>query len=479
MSLTKTVIHSALWNFADQFLRHGISAVSAIVLSYYLLPADFGLLSMLALFLSLGSGLMDFGLREALVRRRKLSIRLLNTAAWGALLLGGTAYAVLFLCAPYIAKFYGQPALTELLRIASLTIILNALQTAPAARLMHSFDFKVLAATSFPASLISNVSAIVLAHFGAGVWALIAQMLIASLISSFLLWRVAGWQLYFGLDVKTALSLCRFGYRLFLSGLISIFVKNAAPIFVGKYLGATLAGYWYFIDRIMDVVMGQLVYVIQNVSYPAFSKLNASGVGLKDACRNVVSLTVFVVSPFLAIGAGVADPLFAFLFDEPWQPAAQYFRWMCITYMMYPLHAINLSILKVKGRTDIFLRLEVIKAVLLVGLVLATVRYGLSAVVAGQMFGSVLCYLLNSSYSHEMIQYSMRQQLRDALPAWVLSLLCGIVAYIISKSLNESPAVLQLLLGTAAATTIFVVCALIFRFRGGGLLLDVTKTLMR
>lgn len=470
MSLGLSVLRGGLWNFLEQFLKRGITAASALILSYFLAPEEFGLISMLSLFLALAGGLMDAGLRDALLRRRHLSTRLLDTAFWSALALGLFAYALLWLCAPLVADFYAQPRLSSLIRVIGLTVIFNALQIAPAARLANALDFKAFIAASFPASIISSLFAIALASLDFGAWSLVAQMLSASLITAALLWRRAGWPLSPRLDFKPLQILYGFGYKLFLSNLIAIVVRNAAPAVIGKFLGAVLAGYYYFVDKIMEVVMGQLVYSIQNVSYPALARISASDGQLKNAYRKLVEITVFVVSPCLAIAAGIADPLFAFIFPERWQPAVSCFRWLCAVYLMYPLHAINLNILKVKGRSDIFLQLEIVKAAIALAMLFVSVRYGLIALLAGQLLTSLLCYIPNSYYSRRLIDYPVQEQMRDVLPYFLTAALSGCLAYAVSRLVTGWPLPVVVLLSAAGGGLAFLAANALFRLRAMPLL---------
>jgi O-antigen/teichoic acid export membrane protein len=451
MSLGWITVRGVLWNFLEHFLRRGTGAVAALLLSYFLLPQDYGLLSMLALFVALATGLMDSGIREALIRRKCLSERLMTTAFWASLALAAAAALALWVLAPLIAKFYGQPALEPLVYSVTGVLLISALQVVPGARLVNAMNFKALMLVSVPATVLSALCAVIAAWAGFGVWALIIQMYVAALATSALLWRRAGWPLRWRIDWKPLTALYGFGYKLFLSSLLAIVVRNAAPSLIGKFLGAVSAGYYYFADRIMELVMAQLVYSIQNVTYPALVKQGSSDEGLLAAYRKIVHVTTFVLYPCLTIAIGLAQPLFSLVLSERWQGAIPCFQWLCAVYLLYPLHAMNLNILKVKGRSDLFLRLEVIKAAIALLILVLAVQHGLMALLVGQLCSSLLCYLPNSYFSKRLIGYAVPQQIHDVLPNLLVACCAGVVAHVLGGVLAPHSVLLAVLLGGAGA----------------------------
>ncbi|AXS80364.1 lipopolysaccharide biosynthesis protein [Dechloromonas sp. HYN0024] len=479
MSLADSTIRGVIWNFLEMLLRRGLVALTTLVLSYFVSPADFGLLSMLSLFLVVLGGLMDAGLKEALIRRRHLSLRLLNTTFWASLGLGGIAYTLLFSVAPWISEFYSQPSLVVLLRTAGLSIIFNAMQIAPAARLTQALDFKGLMRISFPAAAISSALALLLACFGAGVWALIIQTLAASVVSTILIWRLAGWRPVRQIDCKPLVALYRFGYKLFLSNLIALIVRNAVPSMLGKFLGSTYAGYYYFVDKIMEVIMGQLVYSVQNVTYPSLSKISKDTGRLREAYRKSIEIMVFLLGPMLMIGAGLADQLFEIAFSSAWLPASEAFRWLCFAYLLYPIHAINLNVIKVLGRSDLFLWLELLKAALAIGVLSFAIPWGFQAVLFGQIVISFLCFFPNAMYSKPLIGYSAIDQLRDTLPYYACAVMAGFFAYIVADFLVGNRPAYIVLLGGSAGLTAYILLCFMFRLRAWKLILNSLRGIIK
>ncbi|UCV24219.1 lipopolysaccharide biosynthesis protein [Ferribacterium limneticum] len=465
MSLANSTVRGVIWNFSDMLLRRGLVAATTLVLSYFLSPADFGLVAMMSVFLVVLGGLMDSGLKEALIRRKRLSIRLLNTTLWASLWLGCLAYALLFCVAPWAALFYNEPSLVNLLRIAGLVIIFNALQTAPAARLTQALDFRALMRISLPASGFSCLLALLLAYLGAGVWALIVQTLAAAAMSTILTWKVAGWRPRLQVDFKPLVALFRFGYKLFLSNLVALTVRNAAPSMLGKFLGPTYAGYYYFVDKIMEMIMGQLVYSVQNVTYPSFSKISRETVRLREAYRKAIEIMVFLVSPLLMIGAGLAEPLFEVFFSPRWLPAAGSFMWLCFAYLLYPMHAINLNIIKVVGRSDIFLWLELLKAAIALSVLWITLPWGMEAVLLGQVCTSLICFLPNAMYSKPLIGYSAFDQIKDVFLYYACAAIGGGVAHVIANSLVGYAAILIVMISGVVGVLAYLLSCRVLKLR--------------
>lgn len=479
MKLSQTTIRGILWNFTELLLRRGVAAITTLLLAHFLLPEDFGLISMAALFMSAAIGLMDSGLREALIRRKYLSARLLKIATLASLTTGSLVYLLLFIASPLIANFYQDPRLTTLIRVGGGQILFGAIQIVPVAYLQQRLDFKSLMKISFPSAVISSAVALGMAFAGFGVWALIAQTLIASAIVAIWLWTSIGIRFGKGLKFRLLVPLYCFGYKLFLSGLIAVVVRNSVPGMIGKYLGPVYAGYYYLVDKIMEVLMGQLVYSVQNVTYSAFSKIGHQNELLRDAYRKTIRVMVFVISPLLAIGAGMSDLLFRIFLSESWWPAENIFRWLCLTYMFYPVHALNLNILKVRGRSDLFLGLEIVKAVISLSVLWFALSFGLEVVLWSQIVVSILCYIPNVKYSKPLIGYSVSAQLYDVLPYFGCALVAGFFSERICVYFFEFKSVFVLIFGSAASIFVYIFLVKAFNLEALSLLMRALQPYRR
>ncbi|MFN4326273.1 MAG: lipopolysaccharide biosynthesis protein [Azonexus sp.] len=479
MSLAHSTLRGVLWNFSELLLRRGVTAFTTVLLAAFLAPSDFGLISMSALFVLFAVGVIDSGLREAMIRRKHLSARLLKSSMVATLVLSLIVYMVLFFSAPLLSEFYNEHRLTALIRVGGVQILISALQMPPVAKLQQQLDFKSLMKSSFPAALISSFVALTLAWIGCGVWALVAQSLISSTITTIGVWHFSRVRVACRTNLKLLVPLYRFGYQLFLSGLIALSVRNSVPALLGRFVGATTAGYYYFVDKILEVVMGQLVYSVQNVTYPAFSKIDQARGDLREGYRKVIQVTVFIVSPVLCISAGLSKELFQLFFSSEWWPAAECFQWLSLAYLMYPLHAINLNILKVKGRSDLFFRLEIIKAIIAVSVLFFTIRYGLIEVLIGQVVVSVFCYLPNVFFTEPLIKYSFRDQLIDVFPYFVFSMISGLVATFLASTMSSMHLVIEVFISIFGALFCYLGLAKIAKLKALYTLYDIFRILAK
>lgn len=446
MSLAKKTSSGILWNFFEQLARRGIGVFVTLMLAYFLTPEAYGLVAMMAVFLALGASIMQSGFNQALIRMPEVTQTDYNTAFFANIGLGLFAYLLLFLSAPYIAEFYEEPQLILLIRVAAVSIVINAFQVVQQANLSRALNFKAQVKAVLPASVVSGLLAIGLAYLGWGVWALIGQMLLAAFLQTIFLWIVQGWRPTRDFSTPTLKEMYGFGYKLFMSGVLDTIFQNLYVLVVAKLFSATVAGLYYFANQIKQLVIQQLVSSIQTVTYPALSKLQDNDESLRRGYRRVISVSTFLLFPAMLFLAVMADPLFAIFLPEKWFTAASYLQLMCIAAMLYPLHSINLNILKVKGRSDLFLYLEIIKKAVAVVVILISYRWGVYGLLIGQIVTSVLAYLPNSYFSNKLIGYGVSKQLRDFGGHFAIAGVISVLALYAYHSLEISSLVMVFIL---------------------------------
>lgn len=455
MSLTHKTISGIIWNFSERLGRYGIGVVITLLLARFLVPADFGLVAMMAVFLATGTSLMDSGFKQALMRKDEADQVDCNTAFFANLVLGLISYTLLFFAAPFIAQFYSEPRLVWLVRIAAFVILINAFQIVQSARLSRDLNFKAQLQASIPAGIISGGGSVMLAYLGYGVWALIAQMLVAALLTTILLWKLQGWRPTSAVSRESLGSMYGFGYKLFLSGLLNTIFQNIYVVIIARIFTASIAGYYFFAEKIKDMMVGQLVGSIQSVTYPALATMQNDNIRLKAGYRKVVKVTTFVLFPVLTLLAALADPLFAVLLPGRWQPAVNYLQLMCIAALLFPLHTINLNVLKVKGRSDLFLYVEIYKKIIVVVTLWISYRYGIMGILIGQIISSVLAYIPNSYFSSKLIDYPVKEQVADFLPGLILAGSLALATYSVAL-LVHWPAIVKVVVLGSFAGTIFL-----------------------
>ncbi len=458
MTLAQKTTTGIIWNFTELLSRRGLQSVITLLLAWFLSPDDFGLVAMMAVFLAVATNLMESGFKQDLIRIQEASQLDFNTAFYANLGLGLLSYALLFLASPFIADFFNQQRLIALIRIAAVGVLINAFQVVQSAVLSRELNFKAQLQASIPAGIISGIVAVFLAYKGFGVWALIVQMLLAALVTTVLLWLIQGWRPTFGFSRQSLNRMYKFGYKLFLSSLIDTLFQNLYVIVVAKIFTAAIAGYYFFVIKLRDLVITQLVGAIQTVTYPALATIQNDDIRLKAGYRKIIGVTTFLLFPAMLMLAALAEPLFISLLPSKWLPAVSYLQLLCIAGVMYPLHAINLNVLMVKGRSDLFLHVEIIKKIIAVGILCVGVQFGIMGILISQIVTSVLAYIPNSYFSAKLINYPVREQMADFMPALALSGAVALVIYGAGYFIHW-PALAKLFIFALVAVTLYLAVA--------------------
>lgn len=426
ISLKRETVSGTAWNFTELFLRRGVGGFTTLILAWFLTPEDFGLVAMMAVFLAFANLIADAGFSDALIRKSNVSITEYDTAFYANIFFSIVVYGLLFITAPLIASFYEQPILNDLIRVTGFVTILNALVLVQRAKLSRELKFKLQMQVSFPAAIISGLCAILLAFAGYGVWALVAQILIQALLNVVLYWRLKIWRPGLQFGWREFNGLFSFGGFLLFNQMTTVPVKHMYVIVIAKFFAAPVAGLYFFAEKIRDLLINQLVSSIQTVTYPALARLQEEPERLKAGYRQVIAVTTFLFFPILIFMATFVETLFHLFLPEAWWPAAVYLQLMCLAALLYPLHSTNLNILKVKGRSDLVFYLGLFKKTVAITIFVISFRYGIVAILLGQILSSVIAYLPNSFYSKQLIGYSLYEQLTDFLPGLLLS---GFIGY--------------------------------------------------
>jgi len=456
MNSTDTLRHKTItgiiWTFLEQTFRVGIQTITTIILAWFLLPEDFGLMAMIAVFFAIANSLMDSGFSQALIRKKEVSQTDYSTAFYTNLVLGLLVYALLFASAPFIASFYDETRLIVLVRVVGLVVITNSFQLVQVADLTRKLNFKVQFKVTLPSAIFSGVVAVSMAAMGFGVWSLVAQMLISSFAATALYWIINKWRPSKDFSIESLNEMFGFGSKLLASGLMDTAFQNIYLIVIGKLFSATLVGYYFFAQRIQQLVMIELTSAVQKVTYPALSSIQDDNTALKAFYRRIIQVVTYIVFPCMIALAVLAKPLFSLMLKEDWLPAVPYLQLLCIAGLLYPLHSINLNILKVKGRSDLFLYLEIVKKLMIVIIILFSVQFGIFGILIGQIVSSVLAYIPNSYFSIKLIDYSVPEQLHDFIPTLLLAVTMGVVMYSIGLVLPLGNFAYILVIGLTGAT---------------------------
>ncbi|WP_407426276.1 lipopolysaccharide biosynthesis protein [Arcticibacter sp.] len=427
MSFRETAIAGIGWSFIQQFGAKLVSLVIGIVLARLLGPEEFGLVAMVYVFIAVGSSLMDSGLTSSLIRSAEVDQSDYSTVFLFNLAGSVVVYAMLFFVAPLIASFYKQDILVDIIRVTGISFIINASYGVHNTRFIKMMNFKIQAFMQIPAIVGSGILGIVIAKAGFGVWSLVWMSLFSSFLLALMHWMFSDWRPEFIFDKNSFKRHFNFGYKMTLSGLLETLYQNIYVIIIGKYYSATQLGFYSRADSMSQFPVSNLAAAMNKVTYPMFASISDDNHRLKMVYKRILKQVVFWNAPMLIILILIAEPLFRILLTERWLPAVPYFRILCAAGIMYPLHSFNLNILKVKGRSDLFLKLEVIKKVSSVIGIICVIPLGIYGLLFFQLGYSFIGYYINSIYSGKIIGYPVKEQIIDLLPSISLSILTGFI----------------------------------------------------
>lgn len=460
-SLKKKTVKGVVWTSLNQVLNLGFGFVIGVILARILSPSDYGLLAMIAVFNAIAAAFIDCGFGSALIRKPNLSENDNTTAFYFNLIAGVILYGVLWLIAPWVAVFYDKPILTQLLRVEALLLILSSFKFVQNTQLSRALNFKAIAIINVTSQVISGVVAIVAAYHGFGVWSLVLQHLGASVVSLVLLWIISPWRPRGKWDNDSFRYLWGFGSKLLASSLLNTVYANIYPIVIGKFYSAADLGQYTRAKGYANLPSKTLTGVLQQVTFPVLSKIQEDTERLGNSYRRMLRFTVFIVFPIMIGMAVLAHPLVIALVTDKWAQCIPYLQVICLASMWYPVHAINLNLLQVKGRSDLFLRLEIIKKAIITVAIFICVPFGILGICIGSVCTSIICLVINTYYTGKLINVGFVRQLLDMTPTLLASLAMGTIVYF-SVMLFESN-VVKLAVGIPMGMALYLAIAKIFK----------------
>jgi len=430
MSVLKDkAIKGVAWSFVDNIANSGITFIVGIVLARLLSPAEFGILGMITVFIAVSNSIIDSGFSQALIRKIDVKGIDYNTVFFFNLAIGFVLFLVLFFSSPYIGEFFKEPRLVNVTRVMASILIINALSIIHRTILTKNINFKLQTKISLAASLLSGVVGIGMAYYGFGVWSLVGQILSKQLLYTVLMWALNIWWPKIEFSKKSFNEMFNFGSKLLVSGLIDTIYKNIYYLIIGRYYSAYELGQYSRAEQFSIIFSSNLTVIIQRVSYPVLSSIQDDIPRLKEAYRKVIKSTMLVTFTLMLGLAAIAKPLLIILIGEKWLMAVPFLQIICLSEMLYPLHAINLNILNVKGHSGIILKLEVIKKFIAVPVILVGIFMGIQYMLWGSVIASILSYFLNSYFSAPFLKYSTKEQLKDIIPGLIIALIVSSIMW--------------------------------------------------
>lgn len=468
MSLRRQALSGFFWTFSERFLLKGVGFIVSIVLTRILLPEDFGLLGMIYLFTGIATVLINSGLTHSLIRSKELEQQDYSTVFLANLAIALGVYGILFLTAPYIAQFYEQDRLTDIIRIYCLILVFDSFSIVPRTRLTIALNFKRQMLIALPALLISSALSVYLAYAGYGVWALIYGPLSYSFLQALQYWLFIPWRPIGPFSQERLKKHWGFGYKLTLSGLINIGFNNIYYVVIGKLFRLDQVGYYQRANTLKELPVSNLSMVLDKITFPLFSKIQNEGGALKGAYKQVMSLILFVFAPFIAIAIVVAEPVVVILYTEKWIMLVPYLKILLLASVLEPIKVYHVNIMKIKGRSDqVLLATALTRGISLIFIIIAAF-YGIMALLWTQVATAVVAYLVYARMSGSHIDYPTTEQIRDLLPSLFLASMMGFALFGLDQVLPELPPLARFVILVLIGGMLYWILANLFRISSLG-----------
>lgn len=450
------------WSFINQAFTYGMSFAVGIAMARMLTPEDYGITALPAVFMAIARILIDAGLSAALVRKPEVTEEDLSTAFYYSIGVGVFCYLVLFFTSPLIAQFYHTPVLTDLVRITSLVFLWGPLGTPQTVLLQRKLNFKTPARISIINKVVSSILGISAALMGYGLWALVISTLASSFLEVFQLWLAVRWYPKARWSKESFKYLWGFGNKMIATYLINTLYANIGPVFMGRFSGAAQLGDYNRAKQYVMLPSSNVAGIITNVTLPVMSQIQDDDSRLEANYRRMIRLSGFVLFPVMMLLAALARPLVILMVTEKWEGCIYLMQILCFVFMWQPIHILNMNVLQVKGRTDLTLKLEIVKKTLGTVLFITALNISVVAFCYADLLMSMIALFINTYYTGKLINVGYWRQMADLLP----SLLLGFVMFGAVLGVNTlfDNYFVQLAVGGILGVAIYVGGAFLFKF---------------
>jgi teichuronic acid exporter len=443
------------WSVLEIFVRQGLGFVISIVLARILAPEDFGIIAMLAIFLVVASLFIDSGFSQALIQRQGSTHVDESTIFFFNLGMGGLVALVLCLCASWIAGFYHQPILREITFLMAFNLMVNACGSIHTALLSKALDFKTLAKSGVAATLLSGTLAIIMALAGWGVWSLVWQTIVSSLVMVAMLWSLHPWRPQWVFSLASLRSYFRFGGFLLLTGVLNNAYLNLNSLVIGKLYSSRDVGFYSRAQNLQQLPVTLLTSMVGRIAYPVFSQTADDKERLARGMRKAQAAIMLVNIPLMMVFLVLAEPLVLALLGSKWSTVIPVLQILSVGGILWPLNALNLNVLKAQGHSDLNVRILLVKMLIGISLLALASTRGILAIAYAQALASILAFFINAHYSRVFLNYGAWSQLKDLLPLFAAAVPAGLGMWLV-VSMADLPAYAELVLAAGAGGVLYL-----------------------
>lgn len=471
------VLSNILWRFAERCGAQSVSFVVTVILARLLMPEEYGVVALITVITSILATFVESGFKSALIQKKDADELDFSTVFYFNITMGIVLYAVMFICAPAIAAFYERPYMVPYIRVLSLTLVLGGVNGVQQAVVAKRMQFKRFFYATLGGTLVSAAVGITLAYKGFGVWALIAQNLTNQAIDTAILWMTVRWRPLPAFSAKRLKPLFHYGSKLLASSLLNSATENLTSLIIGKIYSAEQLSYYDKGQKVPSMAVYNLGTAVQSVLFPAISEHQEQKETVRKMLRRSVRICSYIMFPVMMGLAVCAEPLIRILYTEKWIAMVPFMQIMCATFAFYLLHTANLQVIKALGHSGIFLKLEIIKQVVSLTVVLIAVQFDIIVLVISMIPLTVFSYAVNAFPNGSLVGYGVRAQIRDIIPPAVLTAFMGLCVYAVGL-LTQIDA-LKLILQIPTGVLVYAAGSILFKFESFYYIKDLIKEILK
>ena len=468
------VISNFIWRFAERCGAQLVSFVVSIVLARLLEPSVYGTVALVTVFTTILQVFIDSGLGTALIQKKNADDLDYSSVFYFNFVVCIILYLGMFIAAPYIAKFYGNMSLIPVIRVISLTLIISGVKNIQQAYVSSNMLFKRFFFSTIGGTIVSAFVGIFMAYIGMGVWALVAQQLSNAMIDTMILWITVKWRPKAVFSWERLKSLLAYGWKLLVAVLLDTVYNNLRNLVIGKMYSSADLAFYNQGDKFPKIIVTNINTSIDSVLLPTMSSEQDNKARVKEMTRRAIKTSTYIMAPLMMGLAFCAKTVVELVLTQKWLPCVPFLQIFCITYMFYPVHTANLIAIKAMGRSDIFLKLEIIKKIVGMSLLLSTMWFGVMAMAYSLLVSCVLSQIINSWPNKQLLGYGYLEQLRDLIPGVILAVIMGICVYFIGYI--NLPNIIVLIIQVIVGATIYIVMSIVFRLESFLYLWNMVKT---
>ena len=474
ISSSSKVAENFVWRFAERCGAQIVTFVVSIVLARLLAPEDYGIIALVTIFTTILQVFVDSGLGTALIQKKEVDDLDFSSVFYFNFLVCIILYIGMFIAAPYIADFYDNSSLVAVIRVISLTIVVSGVRGIQQAYVSRNMLFKRFFFSTIGGTIFSAIIGIILAYYGYGVWALVAQQLSNTAIDTIILWLTVKWRPKKMFSWRRLKSLLSFGWKLLVSALLETCYNNLRNLIIGKMYSTADLAYYNQGEKFPKVIVTNINTSIDSVLFPAMSNFQDDKERIKQMTRKAIKTSTYIMAPLMMELAFCAEPIVSLVMTDKWLFCVPFLRIFCITYMFWPIHTANLNAINSIGRSDLYLKLEIVKKIVGMSILVSTMWYGVMAMTYSLLLSSLLSQIINSWPNRKLLGYGYLEQVRDFAPAILLAVGMGICVYFIG--LIPIQPIIRLFIQIVLGAVIYIGASAIFRFEEFEYLWGIVKS---